>query len=135
MLAGSIGVTLIVALAVGIGGTARSESAPWPGGRVAALWPAFSHVPYAKASEAGRRSWDGAFRGCVESAQVPFDYRCEYVDTSGRAGYVCLEARNPERDLSSASVTAVVFPADPTYGHASPTQVCLASLAYALSLS
>jgi hypothetical protein len=134
MLAGSIGVALIVALAVGISGTARSESAPWPGGRVAALWPAFSLVPHAKASEAGRPAWNGAFRGCVESARVPFDYRCEYSDTSGRAGYICLQAGNAERDLSSASVTAVVSPADPTYSHASPAQVCFSSLAYALSL-
>jgi hypothetical protein len=134
MLAGSTGVALIAALAVGISGTARSESAPWPDGRMAVLWPAFSLVPYAKASEAGTRPWNGAFHGCIESARVPFDYRCQYGDTSGKAGYVCLLAGNPERDLSSASVTAVVPPADPTYRHASPAQVCLASAAYAMSL-
>jgi hypothetical protein len=49
-------------------------------------------------------------------------------------GYVCLAAGDSRRDLSRASVNVVVAPADPTYGSASPAQVCFASLAYAMSL-
>ena len=121
----------MAALAVGIDGTASSESASWPDGRVAALWPTFSAVPRAPSL----RSFDGSFQRCIESGRVQLDYRCEYGDAAGNVGYLCLSAGNPRRDLSSASVTAVVAPRDPTYGAASPAQVCFASLAYAMSLS
>ena len=124
----------VAALAVGIGGTARSESAPWPDGRVAVLWPTFSVVPRPESREGGLPSWDGSFRRCVESARVQLDYRCEYSDAAGNVGYVCLAAGDSRHDLARSSVNAVVAPADPTYGPASPAQVCFASLAYAMSL-
>ena len=42
MLAASLAVAAVAVLAVGTGGTAQSASAPWPGGRVAVLWPTFA---------------------------------------------------------------------------------------------
>ena len=133
-LAASIAVGLVAALAVGIGGTAQSESASWPDGRVAVLWPTFSTLPRLGSNEARLRSWDGSLRRCVESARVQLDYRCEYSNASGKVGYVCLSAGDSRHDLSRASVHAVVAPGDPTYGAASPAQVCFASLAYSMSL-
>lgn len=134
-LAASIAVTAAATLAVGIGATARSESAPWPDGRVAALWPTFSAVPRPESGEGRLRSWDGSFRRCVQSARVRLDYRCEYGDAGGNVGYVCLSAGGPVEDLSRASIHVAVAPADPIYRSASPAQVCFASLAYAMSLS
>lgn len=126
--------TAVAALAVGMGGTAKSESAPWPGGRVAALWPTFAAVPGRESGDAAARSWNGVFAGCAESGRVQLDYRCDYRDAAGQLGYVCVTAGSPLRDLSSASVTAVVAPSDPTYRAAAPGQVCFASLAYVLSI-
>ena len=133
--AASIAIATVAALAVGIGGTATSESASWPDGRVATLWPTFSALTRHESGGVRLRSWNGSFERCVASVRVQLDYRCEYADSAGAVGYACLSAGNPWRDLSIESVTAVVGPADPTYGSASPAQVCLASLAYALSLS
>ncbi len=133
-LAGSIAAAAIVALAVGIGGTARSEGASWPDGRVAALWPTFSSLPRPESGGARARPWDGSFRRCIESARVRVAYRCVYADARGQLGYVCLSAGVPVIDLSAASIHAVVAPTDPTFAAASPGQVCVASLAYALSL-
>jgi hypothetical protein len=65
---------------------------------------------------------------------VQLDFRCKYTDAAGNVGYVCLSAGGPPQDISSESIHAVVAPADPTYGSASPAQVCFASLAYAMSL-
>jgi hypothetical protein len=134
MLAASIVAATVVALAVGIGGSAPSASASWPDGRVAALWPTFSMVPTAESGEGGLRAWNGTFRRCVESRRVQLDFRCQYSDAAGHMGYVCLSAGGPPRDLSRRSIHAVVAPADPTYAAASPAQVCFASLAYAMSL-
>lgn len=131
-LAAALGAAVVV-LAVGSSGTARSESAPWPDGRVAALWPTFAGVPRSERG-GGLLSWDGSFRRCLQSARVRLDYRCEYSDAEGNVGYVCLSAGGFDKDLSAASVHAVVIPHDPTYGSASPAQVCFASLAYAMSL-
>ncbi len=133
-MAGSIAAAALVALAVGIGGTASSEGASWPDGRVAALWPTFSALPHAESGGGRARPWDGAFRRCIESARVEVAYRCEYADEGGHVGYVCLSAGVPVIDLSPASIHAVVAPGDPTFAAASPAQVCVASLAYSLSL-
>jgi hypothetical protein len=134
LLAAAIVVAAVAALAVGIGGTAQSASAQWPDARVASLWPSFSAVPRAASREGGARAWNGSFRRCVQSLRVQLQYRCDYADAAGKVGYVCLSAGDSSRDLSRASVNAVVAPADPTYGSASPAQVCFASLAYAMSL-
>ena len=128
-------VAVVATLAVGIGGTARSESAPWPGGRVAALWPTFSAIPGSESGRGSDSSWDGSFQRCVESTRVQLDYRCEYGDPAGKVGYVCLSAGDPTHDLSRASITAVVAPGNPTYAGATPAQVCFSSLAFAMSLS
>jgi hypothetical protein len=133
-LAASIAVTAVAALAVGMGGTARSASAMWPDGRVAALWPTFSEIQRVQRGEDGPRAWDGAFRRCVQSVRMELDYRCEYIDAAGNVGYACIAAGDSSFDLSKSSVNAVVAPRDPTYGAASPAQVCFASLAYAMSL-
>lgn len=127
-------VAAVVVLAVGMGGTAQSQSARWPDARVSLLWPSFSAIPRPARAAAGVRSWDGSFRRCVESARVPFDYRCEYSDSAGNVGYACVSAGDSSYDLSQRSVNAVVAPADPTYASASPAQVCFASLAFAMSL-
>ena len=134
MFAASIAVAAVILLAVGIGGTARSESASWPDGRVAALWPTFSSLPRAESGGGSAPAWDGRFRRCIESARLSLDYRCDYSDARGEVGYVCLIAGDPTVDLSAASIDAVVAPGDPTFAAASPGQVCVSTLAYALSL-
>jgi hypothetical protein len=134
LLAASIVTAALAALAGGIAGTAPSASASWPDGRVAALWPTFSGLPAVESGAGGVRRWNGTFRSCVESSRVQLDFRCKYADAAGNVGYVCLSAGGPPQDISRASIHAVVAPADPTYGSASPAQVCFASLAYAMSL-
>ena len=134
LFAASIAVSAVTLLAVGIGGTARSESASWPDGRVAALWPSFSSLPHAESGDGGALAWNGTFRRCIESVRMPLDYRCDYSDSRGKVGYACLTAADPTADLSAASINAVVAPGDPTFAAASPGQVCVSTLAYALSL-
>src|SRR5258707_6805269 len=85
-LAASTAVAVLAALAVGISGTAKSESAPWPDGRVAVLWPTFAALPRAAGSEIRARVFNGSFRGCVQSAGLQLDYRCEYGDRAGHSG-------------------------------------------------
>lgn len=65
---------------------------------------------------------------------MPIAYRCDYSDAGGKDGYICLTAGDPTDDLSAASINAVVAPSDRTFAGASPGQVCVSSLAYALSL-
>ena len=128
----SAAVAAVVLLAVGIGGTARSESASWPDGRIAALWPSFSLLP--RAESGGAPAWDGKFRRCIQSVRMPIAYQCDYSGAGGKLGYVCLIAGDPTDDLSAASIDAVIAPGDRTFAAASPGQVCVSSLAYALSL-
>jgi hypothetical protein len=127
------GVTAALALAsaVGIGVLADSRGATWPDARVRALWPTFLSAPHSESGSGGARSWDGSFRGCTPTTEVSYDYVCEYGDSQGKTGYICLAAT--DSNLSASSITAKVAPGDTTYGSASPASVCDSALAYALS--
>jgi hypothetical protein len=130
----AIAATSVVAISVSLGGTGDGQSAPWPDGRVAALWPTFSSIPATETGAGGLPAWDGAFRRCVQSRKLEFDFACEYEDGRGNLGYACVAATGPDAPISPASIDARVGPGDPTYAGKPPTSICVSARAYALSL-
>src|SRR5476649_1569001 len=129
-----LAVVVVLAGIAGIDATASSQSGPWPAVPVSALWPTFASVPIAESGRGGLRGWNGPLRWCRASAAMPGDYVCAYEDGKGHSGYICLAARAPLDGISASLLTARVAPGDETYRSAAPSQVCLSSLAYALSV-
>jgi hypothetical protein len=127
------GVVVLAGIA-GINATASSQGGPWPAVPVHALWPTFASLPIPVSGAGGLRGWNGALRACQASPVAPGEFACSYADGKGRVGYVCLTAGAPLDGISSSLLTARIAPGDKTYGSAAPSQVCLSSLAYALSL-
>jgi hypothetical protein len=125
---------VVLAGIAGIDATASSQSGPWPAVPVSALWPTFASVPVAESGRGALRSWNGPLRWCRGSPFMQGDYVCAYEDGKGRTGYICLAARAPLDGISASSITARVGPGDRTYRSAAPSQVCLSSLAFALSV-
>ena len=131
-----LGMTLVAAISVSLvtGGTVNGAEGPWPDNRVGALWPTFATLPASESGGGGIAGWDGAFLGCIPSPRVPADFACEYTDTLGRVGYACIGASTAAAPIDATVVDAHVAPHDRTYGTETPTKVCLAALAYRLSL-
>jgi hypothetical protein len=129
-----LAVVLVLAGIAGIDATASSQSGPWPAVPVSVLWPTFASVPIAQSGVGGVPGWNGELRSCRASSVLPGDFACVYADRHGRTGYICLAPRTPRYPISSAQLTARVPPGDETYRAAAPSQVCVSSLAYALSL-
>jgi hypothetical protein len=129
-----LAIVVVLAGIAGIGATASSQSGAWPAVPVSELWPTFASVPIAESGRGGLRHWNGSLRACQASPVMPGDYACSYSDSHGRTGYICLAARAPLAGISASLLTARVAPGDESYRGAAPSQVCLSSLAFALSL-
>jgi hypothetical protein len=127
-------VVLVLAGIAGIAATASSQSGPWPAVPVNALWPTFDSLPIPESGAGGLRGWNGALRACQASPFAAGEFACSYADSKGRVGYICLTAGTPLDGISSSLLTARISPGDKTYGSAAPSQVCLSSLAFSLSL-
>jgi|SRR5579862_4756785 len=130
------GVILVAAIAAVLitGGTVNGAEGSWPDNRVGALWPTFASLPSPESGGGGVPGWDGAFWGCIPSPRLPADFACEYTDGQGRVGYACIGASSAGAPINAIVVDARVAPGDQTYGSEQPTKVCLAALAYRLSL-
>jgi hypothetical protein len=129
-----LAVVLVLAGIAGIDATASGQSGAWPAAPVGSLWPTFASVPVAESGQGGLRAWNGSLRSCQASPVAAGDFACTYADAKGRIGYICLAPRAPLDGISASFITARVGPGDETYRTAAPSQVCLSSLAYSLSL-
>ena len=125
--------TAVAAVAIGMGGTGTADSV-WPDGSIHDLWPTFAALPVAESGGGGVAGWDGSFRRCLPVERVALDFACEYGDAEGRVGYACVAPRSLGAALTPAAINARVAPGDATYAGTAPGKVCIAALAYALSL-
>jgi hypothetical protein len=129
----ALAVGAVAAVAVGMGGTGTADSL-WPDGSVYESWPTFVRLPLQESGGGGVAGWNGSFRRCLPVERVALDFACEYADADGRVGYACVAPRRPGTRIVATAINARVAPGDPTYGAAAPAKVCVAALAYALSL-
>jgi hypothetical protein len=131
-----VGLAFVASLAValGMGGAGNGADGLWPDSRVGALWPTFASLPAPESGGGGLAGWDGSFWGCIPSPRISADFACEYRDELEHVGYACIGAAAPNAPIGVYAVDARVAPGDPTYGSEDPTKVCLAALAYRLSL-